>query len=275
MGGRWLIHPGQRSAGRGANSRCSVALPFRDSSRIVVPVSGDDEIDISDGLGGFRIALILALVAAIVALIPDIGMIRWYVGIPVAALVLILAVVTLIRGRAGHGMFLLVCALVVPGWCWFSPLLSSGKVAAMLNGQPEAGAGPVDAPPVEGERPGEPGAGSQSPPVRTEPPVAVEPIEEAAPMFAMREWTSADGRKMRAELSEVIRNDDGLFAGRFIRDDGKEFEMPVGKLCPEDLEEIKKAMGIDQAGGSSLRACLKMEQRQRSRLAGMAQGLAG
>jgi hypothetical protein len=50
---------------------------------------------------------------------------------------------------------------------------------------------------------------------------------------------------MRAELREVYKNDDGLYAGHFVREDGKEFHMPVGRLSAEDLAEVKKAMGME------------------------------
>ncbi len=64
----------------------------------------------------------------------------------------------------------------------------------------------------------------------------------AAPLFPMRMWTARDGRTMQAELSYVYKGSEGLFVGRFIRDDGKGFDMPIGRLRQEDLEEVKKAM---------------------------------
>jgi len=207
-------------------------------------------METSDRLGAFRLALILALISAIVAIIPGVGTIMWFVGLPVALVVMILAIVTLVRGRAMYGFFLIFCAFLIPAWCWFAPFLSSGKVAAWIAGRPDTPAETSKSPVAAAPKPKR--AGAKAPPAgsrTTEAPPSVEPIEEPDPMFAMREWTASDGRKMRAELSNIYRNDDGLFTGRFIRDDGKSFDMPVGRLCPEDLAEVKKAMAADPAGG--------------------------
>jgi len=204
-------------------------------------------METSDRLGAFRFALILALVSAIVAIIPGIGVIMWFVGVPVAFLVMILAIVTMIRGRPMYGFLLIFCALLIPGWCWFAPFLSSGKVAAWIAGVPDTPAAAPGSPAPKAPVPGVTRTEASPTEPRTTGAVQpAEPIGEPEPMFAMREWTSSDGRKMRAELSHVFRNDDGLFTGRFIRDDGKSFDMPVGRLCPEDLDEVKKVMGSGQ-----------------------------
>jgi len=205
-------------------------------------------MDLSDRLGPFRIALILGLISAIVSVVPGSGKIAWYVGVPVAALVLILAIVTIIKGRFGYGMILIVCACLIPLWCLAAPFISTGKLARLIHGLPLEDPPPAAEQTIVVKSPAPKGAKGKKP--RPEPPDEVtffsaEPIAEKPPMFEMREWTSADGRKMRAELKEVFKNDDGLFTGRFIRDDGKAFELPVGKLSPGDLEEVKKAMGAE------------------------------
>lgn len=219
-------------------------------SQIAIRALKGRGMETSDRLGAFRLALILGLVAAIVAVIPGVGMIMWYVGVPVAALVVILAIVTMVRGRPMYGFILIFGALLIPVWCWFAPFLSSGKVAAWIAGVPDqpAAAPAAPAPKASAPKP-DPGKSSPAEPATPRPRPPVEPVANPEPMFAMREWTSSDGRKMRAELSHVFRNDDGLFAGHFVREDGKSFDMPVGRLSPEDLAEVKKAMGPDGSSG--------------------------
>lgn len=203
-------------------------------------------MDTSDKLGAFRIALILALISAIVSVVPGMGKTAWYVAVPAAAMVLLLGIATLVGGRTPYGFFLIACSLLIPAWCWFAPFISSGKLARLIHGVP------LEDPPAEIAKPeqAKPPAPNEtvarkrpSEPPETGALFPVDPPEKVAPMFEMREWTSSDGRKMRAELTEVFKNDDGLFTGHFVRDDGKEFDMPIGKLSAEDLAEVKKAMG--------------------------------
>lgn len=57
---------------------------------------------------------------------------------------------------------------------------------------------------------------------------------------------------MRAVLVDVVRGADGKFNCRFLRADGREFDLPLGKLSPQGIADVKAAMiagGLWHKGG--------------------------
>lgn len=72
-------------------------------------------------------------------------------------------------------------------------------------------------------------------------------IERIVSLIPMREWTSKDGKTMRAELHNVTKGEDGRARGVFVRDDRKLFTLPLDRLSPADVQLIKEAVQKDRA----------------------------
>lgn len=62
----------------------------------------------------------------ILATIPVLVFLGWILVWPVMIIVLILAIITLTRGGAAHGVVLIICGVcVLPVWAIFAPIVSS------------------------------------------------------------------------------------------------------------------------------------------------------
>ncbi len=183
--------------------------------------------------GASRSATILVLLSAGLALIPGVGFIMWLVGVPVAFVVFILSIVMLAKGQTMDGMIGLAFALALPIWFFAAPIISTSVFGVKTE---DSNSDSVVTPP------GNSTPAPDSKPGTTVSDAIAEAVADPVALVAERAWTSTDGRKLRAALLDVVRDTDGLFVGKFLRDDGLEFDLQIGKLAPADVDIVKQAM---------------------------------
>jgi len=82
---------------------------------------------------------ILMIVTCLLAIIPVIGFATWVIALVVIPLVIIFAIVILTRGGTGQGIVLLIASIVLmPGWLFLAPVVSTLVLGASLSAQETA-----------------------------------------------------------------------------------------------------------------------------------------
>ena len=85
------------------------------------------------------ISWILMIVTCLIAIIPVIGFATWIFALIVVPLVVIFAIVILTRGGTGHGIVLLIAAIVLmPGWLLLAPVVSTLVLGASVTAKEQA-----------------------------------------------------------------------------------------------------------------------------------------
>jgi hypothetical protein len=68
-------------------------------------------------------AAVLGIGVMMLACVPDVGAVTWFLGIPVALIVIVLSIVSLAKGGFFFGVFgLLGGLIVIPLWCFAAPM---------------------------------------------------------------------------------------------------------------------------------------------------------
>jgi len=79
------------------------------------------------------------MVGLLVACIPGLGFLMWFIGAPICLAGFILAIIGMAKGEVASGVMLLIASMVVAPLAFFAaPLVVSGLIDAFTGTQPDS-----------------------------------------------------------------------------------------------------------------------------------------